>query len=207
MRKGMYGFREESDELRKRLYGLYQAFACTGRTIMTGTGTQPLQAWTCVKCGAALPAEAGTGELVTCGYCGTPFSLPTAKVRCGGVNISGGSVFVGGDVIGRNLIITTSDVALPFETIWDESDTSDDEGVSIDAEDIRVSGNVIGGSVVRIAPVTAVQMGLDLDLAGDEKLATPERVVEPMKPIAPETPAVAAQKLGWWEKVKRLFAN
>ena len=165
------------------------------------------QAWMCVKCGAALSAEAGTGALVTCGYCGTPFSLPTAKVRCGGVNISGGSVAIGGDVIGRNLIITTSDVALPSETIWDEPDVADDEGVSIDAEDIQVSGNVIGGSVVRIAPVTAVQLGLALDLAGDEKLATPERVVEPARSIAPEVQSAPALKLGWWEKIKRLFAN
>jgi hypothetical protein len=168
---------------------------------------QPLQAWTCIKCGAALPAEAGTGAVVTCGYCGTPFSLPTATVRCGGVNISGGSVFVGGDIIGRNLIITTSNVTLSSETIWDEPDDSDTEGVSIDAEDIQVSGNVIGGSVMRIAPVKATQMGLGLDLAADEQLATPERVVEPAKPIVPETSFVPVPKLSWWEKVKRLFAN
>ena len=148
-----------------------------------------------------MPAEAATGAVVNCGYCGTPFSLPTANVRCGGVNISGGSVFVGGDVIGRNLIITASDIAPSSETIWDEPGNSDDEGVSIDAEVLQVSGNVIGGSVVRVVPINAVQMGLDLDLAGDEKLATPERVVESAKPIAP------ALKLGWWEKVKRLFAN
>jgi hypothetical protein len=174
---------------------------------MTTDPNQPLQAWTCVKCGAALPAEAGTGELVTCGYCGTPFSLPTATVRCGGVNISAGSVFVGGDIIGRNLIITTSNVTLPSETIWDEPEDSDVEGVSIDAEDLQVSGKVISGSVVRIAPVKATQMGLALDLAADEQLATPERVVEPMKPIAPETPAVPVPKLGWWEKVKHLFSS
>jgi len=167
----------------------------------------PLQSWTCVKCGAALPAEAATGELVICGYCGTPFSLPTAQVRCGGVNISGGSVFVGGDVIGRNLIITTSNVAPPSETIWDEPGNSGDEGVSIDAEAIEVSGHVIGGSVVRIAPVKAAQMELTLDLASDEQLAMPERTIEPEKPIGSEVISVPTQKLGRWEKIKRLFAN
>jgi hypothetical protein len=174
---------------------------------MTTDPNQPLQAWTCVKCGAALPAEVATGELVTCGYCGTPFSLPTANLRCGGVNISGGSVFVGGDIIGRNLIVTASGVAPSSETIWDKPDDSDDKGVSIDAEDIQVSGNVIGGSVVRIVPVTAVQMGLAMDLAGDEKLATPERTIEPEKPIGSEVISVPAPKLGWREKIKRLFAN
>ena len=69
---------------------------------------QPLQAWTCVKCGAALPAEAGTGELVTCGYCGTPFKLPTVQTRRGGVTISGGAVTIGGDVVGgsEHVIVT-----------------------------------------------------------------------------------------------------
>ena len=127
-----------------------------------GTDTnQTLRSWTCVKCGAALPAEAGTGAVVTCGYCGTPFSLPTAKVRCGGVNISGGSVFVGGDVIGRNLVIVPADTSPTSETIWDDLDDSDAEGVSIDAEDLQVSGNVIGGSVVRLAPVTVAQCSWD----------------------------------------------
>ncbi len=78
---------------------------------MSNSPNQPLQAWTCVKCGAALPAEAGTGELVTCGYCGTPFSLPTAKTRRGGVTISGGAVTIGGDVIGGSKrVIVTSEV-------------------------------------------------------------------------------------------------
>ena len=65
---------------------------------------RPLQAWTCAKCGAALPAEAGMGELVTCGYCGTPFKLPAEQTRSGGVSISGGSVTIGGDVIGGSVV-------------------------------------------------------------------------------------------------------
>lgn len=130
---------------------------------------QPLQAWTCVKCGAALPAEAGTGELVTCGYCGTPFKLPTAEVRCDGVNISGGSVTIGGSIVGRNMVTMSADIAPFSQTVWDAPDDSDVAGVSIDAEDVKVLGDVVGGSLVKAAP--------------------------------------PAQKLGWWEKVKRLFSN
>ena len=105
---------------------------------MVTTNNQPVQAWTCVKCGAALPAEVGTGELVTCGYCGTPFSLPTAKTCSGGVTISGGAVTIGGDVIGSSEhVIVTSEV--PATTLWAEPDDSDDdEGVSIDGEDIQI---------------------------------------------------------------------
>jgi hypothetical protein len=173
-----------------------------------------LQAWTCIKCGAALPAEAATGELVTCGYCGTPFSLPTAKTRCGGVTISGGSVTIGGDIIGGSKrVIFTGEV--PSATLWDEPDSSDeDEGVSIDGDEIQVYGDVIGGSAVKIArsavsvksePASPGQMALALDLAGDEQLATPERVAEPAPSVASEIPP--APKIGWREKVKRLFAN
>jgi len=52
-----------------------------------------------------------------------------------------------------------------------------------------------------------MQLGLALDLAADEQLATPERAIEPMKPSALETPCGPAPKLGWREKIKRLFAN
>ena len=63
----------------------------------------PLQTWTCVKCGAALPVEAA-GVSVACGSCGTPFKLPNAQVQGGGITISGGSVFVGGDIVGGDLV-------------------------------------------------------------------------------------------------------
>jgi hypothetical protein len=148
---------------------------------MTADTNQPLQPWTCIKCGAALPAEAATGAVVTCGYCGTPFSLPTAKTRSGGVVVSGGSIKIGGDVIGGSKrVIVTSEI--PAATLWDAPDVSDEEGVSIDAEALEVSGNVIGGSVVKVAP------------------AVPAVKVEPAA-VGP------APKLGWWNKVKHLFSN
>src|SRR5512144_1870675 len=100
---------------------------------------QPLQSWTCLRCGAALPAEAGTGELVTCGYCGTPFKLPTATNRCGGVNISSSSVTIGGDVVGRDKItMAASDTSQPAPTTWDNPATPGSEGVSINADKVRV---------------------------------------------------------------------
>ncbi len=94
-------------------------------TNLSHNSSQQPQAWTCAKCGAALPVEAAAGVSVTCSSCGTPFKLPGTQAQGGGVTISGGSVFVGGDVV--------------------------------------------GGSVVKVAPT--------------------------------------AQKLGWWEKVKRLFSK
>ncbi len=147
---------------------------------------QPLQAWTCVKCGAALPAEAGTGELVTCGYCGTAFKLPTA--RSGGVNISGGAVTIGGDVIGGSKRVIVTSEAPSTATIWDEPDTDDTEGVSIEGDGIQIGGDVIGGSIVEIvqsAPAMKVE---------SVAVAEPE-IVKP------------APKLGWWEKVKHWFSN
>ena len=120
---------------------------------MATNNNQQAQTWTCVKCGAALPAEAGTGELVTCGYCGTPFKLPTATTRCAGVNISGSSVTIGGDLVGRNkIIMAASDTIQPAQTIWDKHDTPEDEGVSIDANELQVTGDVVGGSLVKAAP-------------------------------------------------------
>ena len=53
----------------------------------------------------------------------------------------------------------------------------------------KFDGDVIGGSVVMIAPAAAVRLGLALDLAGDEKLATPERM--------PGPPVVPGPKPGW----------
>jgi hypothetical protein len=156
---------------------------------MAANTNQPLQTWTCVKCGAALPAEAATGELVTCGYCGTPFKLPTAQTRRGGVTISGGTVTIGGDIIGGSKhVIVAAEV--PAATIWDEPDTSDDdEGVSIDGDGIQVHGDVVGGSVVKIVPP-----------ASAVKVAP----VAAMRPAVPSTPA---PKLGWWEKIKCWFSN
>jgi hypothetical protein len=68
-----------------------------------------LQALTCVKCGAALPAEAATGAMVTCGYCGTAFKLPATTACRGGVSISGESITIGGDIIGgsKRVIVTS----------------------------------------------------------------------------------------------------
>ena len=123
---------------------------------MATDSNQPPQAWTCARCGAALPVEAGTGELVICGYCGTPFVLPTARTRCGGVSISGGSVTIGGDVIGGTKHVVVTSAVPAAATVWDEPDTSDDEGVSIEAEEIQVTGDVIGSSVVKIVPPVLV---------------------------------------------------
>jgi hypothetical protein len=71
---------------------------------MAADNNQPLQAWTCAKCGATLPAEARTGEVVTCSSCGTPFKSPGAQVQAGAVTISGGSVVVGGDIVAGDLV-------------------------------------------------------------------------------------------------------
>jgi hypothetical protein len=133
----------------------------------TAANKLPLQAWTCVKCGAALPAEAGTGALVTCGYCGTAFKLPTA--RSGGVSISSGSITIGGDVVGGSKRVIMTSEAPSAAMIWDEPATSDGESVAIEGDDIQVHGDVIGGSVVKV-----------------------------MSP---------APKLGWWEKIRKLFLN
>lgn len=65
---------------------------------------QQLQAWTCTKCGAALPRETGECDTVTCGYCATVYRLPRPKKRTGGIQISG-NVSVGGDLIGGDRII------------------------------------------------------------------------------------------------------
>ena len=155
---------------------------------MVTTNNQPVQAWTCVKCGAALPAEAGLGALVTCGYCGTPFKLPTAQTRRGGVTISGGAVTIGGDIIGGSKhVIVTAEV--PAATIWDEPDLSDDdEGVSIDGDGIQVYGDVIGGSVVKVvSPAPGA--------SGASAATVTAAAVKP------------ASKLGWRDKIKRWFSN
>ncbi len=137
---------------------------------MPNSNSQPLQAWTCVKCGAALPVEAGTGELVTCGYCGTPFKSPVARTGRGGVTVSGSTVTIGGDLVGRNKItMAASDTAQPLPATWDKPNTLENKGISIDADELQVAGDVAGGSVVKVAPTV--------------------------------------WKLGWWEKVKRLFSK
>jgi hypothetical protein len=166
--------------------------------IMSVDANKPLQSWTCVKCGAALPAEAATGELVTCGYCGTPFSLPTATTRCGGISISGGSVTIGGDLIGGSKRVIATSEAPSAATIWDEPDTDDSEGVSIEGEGIQVHGDVVGGSVVKIIP-PAVQVEPVVT-------ATPE-VVAPAKIVEPKTAPASMPQLHWWDKIKRLFSN
>jgi hypothetical protein len=145
--------------------------------MVMGSDINQLQALTCVKCGAALPAEAATGEMVTCGYCGTAFKLPTAQARSGGVSISGGLITVGGDIIGGSKRVIMTSEAPSVATIWDDPDTSDDEGVSIEGDGIQVFGDVVGGSVMQIVP------------------PPPAVKVEP------------APKLDWWVKVKRLFSN
>jgi hypothetical protein len=157
-----------------------------------------LQALTCVKCGAALPAEAATGEMVTCGYCGTAFKLPTA--HSGGVSISGGSITVGGDVIGGSKRVIVTSEAPSAATVWDEPDTSDDEGISIEGDGIQVFGDVVGGSVVKVvAPPPAVQVE-------PAATATPD-VLAPVKFVEPEAAPVSVPKVGWREKIKRLFSD
>lgn len=136
---------------------------------MGSNTNQPLQPWTCIKCGAALPVEVGTGQLVTCKHCGTSFKLPEAKMRPAGINISGGPVTIGGDVVGGSKIVASSNGARPPVTLWDDSTDIDDKGISIDGEDVQIHGDVIGGNMVKVEP--------------------------------------SARRLGWWEKIKRLFSN
>ncbi len=110
---------------------------------------QPLQALMCVKCGAALPAEAATGELVTCGYCGTAFKLPAARTH-GGVSISGDSVTIGGDIVGGSKHVIVTGEPPSAMTNWDKPDTSNGKGVSIEGNGIQVCGDVVGGNTVKI---------------------------------------------------------
>lgn len=120
---------------------------------MPNSNNPPLQAWTCAKCGAALPVEAAAGVSVTCNSCGTPFKLPRAQVQGGGITVSGGSVAIGGDLVGRNkIIMAASDTAQPLPATWDEPNTPENKGVSIDADELQVAGDVVGGSVVKVAP-------------------------------------------------------
>lgn len=119
---------------------------------MPADTSQPLQAWTCIKCGATLPAEAATDEMVTCGYCGTAFKLPAIQTRHGGISITGESVTIGGDIIGGSKRVIVTGKIPSAATIWDEPDTSDDEGISMAGDGIRVYGDVIGGSVVKVVP-------------------------------------------------------
>ena len=148
-----------------------------------------LQAWTCAKCGAALPAQAGTGEIVTCGHCGTAFKLPKATARSGGVSISGGSVTVGGDIVGGSKHVIMTNEAPSTTKIWNEPDTSNDDGVSINVDGIQIHGDVIGGSVVKIVqPPPAVK-------------------AEPIANVTSEAMVEPALKLGWREKIKRLLTN
>ena len=113
---------------------------------------QPLQAWTCIKCGAALPAEVGPSKLVTCKHCGTLFKLPATKARTGGINISGGPVTIGGDLVGGSKIVTGSNDARSIVTLWDDSTDIEDKGISINGEDVQIRGDVIGGNVIRVGP-------------------------------------------------------
>ena len=155
----------------------------------TPDNNQPLQAWTCAKCGAALPAEAGTGELMTCGYCGTPFKLPATQTRSGGVAISGEAVTISGDVIGGSKRTIVTGEAPPAATVWDEPDTADEEGVSIEGDGIQVYGDVVGGSVVKIVQ------------------AAPSVKEEPVADVAPEVVAESAPKISWWKRIKRWAVN
>ena len=70
----------------------------------TDLTAQQLHAWTCAKCGAALPRETGECDTVTCGYCATIYRLPRPKKRSSGIQISG-NVSVGGDIIGGDQVI------------------------------------------------------------------------------------------------------
>ncbi len=179
---------------------------------------QPLQAWTCVKCGAALPAEVATGEVVTCGYCGTPFSLPAATTRHGGVTISGGSVTIGGDLIGGSKRVIVTSEAPSAATIWDEPDTDDSDGIFIEGEGIQVRGDVVGGSVVKVVqvkapveaePVVAQQMPMEFvaDSVVEDIPVAPEADTQSATSSEAEVVPMPAPKLGWREKLKRLFSD
>ena len=78
-----------------------------------------------------------------------------AEARSGGVNISGGAVTIGGDIVGGSKRVIVTGESPAVATIWDEPDTSDDEGVSIEGDGIQVQGDVVGGSVVKIVPSRA----------------------------------------------------
>ncbi len=66
---------------------------------------EQLKAWTCSKCGAALPEIKDKESAVKCTHCGTVFSVPQETARSGGVQISGDNIVIYGDVVGGDRII------------------------------------------------------------------------------------------------------
>ncbi len=68
---------------------------------------EQLKAWTCSKCGAALPEIKCEESAVKCSRCGTVFHVPKAETRSGGVQISG-NVVVQGDVVGGDKVVIQS---------------------------------------------------------------------------------------------------
>ncbi len=77
--------------------------------LMQDECAEQLKAWTCSKCGAALPRKPEDSETVACAYCGSVFRLPRPREHSGGVQINGSTITVGGDVIGGDRIVIVSD--------------------------------------------------------------------------------------------------
>ena len=75
---------------------------------MQAESAEQLKDWTCTKCGAALPREVTNCGTLSCTYCGSVFSTPRPRKFSGGVNISGETITVGGDIIGGDRIVIAS---------------------------------------------------------------------------------------------------
>jgi predicted RNA-binding Zn-ribbon protein involved in translation (DUF1610 family) len=73
-----------------------------------------LAAWTCSKCGAALPKPEHGASAVKCAACGTMFQISQAEARSGGIQISG-NIVVHGDIVGGDritIVNSTNDVTV-----------------------------------------------------------------------------------------------
>jgi hypothetical protein len=65
---------------------------------------EQLKAWTCSKCGAALP-NLDAEKTLKCASCGTVFRVPQASTsRPDGVYFNGGNIVIHGSVVGGDLV-------------------------------------------------------------------------------------------------------
>ena len=108
------------------------------------TNVAQLKTWTCLKCGAPLPKEISPGASVMCTYCGTPFKLPAAPLRSGGVDISttgDGAITVGGNVVGGDLVLSPAGTPPPGTA------SGSGAGVTLSSANIEIRGNIVAGNV------------------------------------------------------------
>jgi hypothetical protein len=67
---------------------------------------EQLKAWACSKCGAPLPDSSTERFTLTCASCGTVYRMPQASTgRSGGIYFNGGTISVGGEVVGGDKIV------------------------------------------------------------------------------------------------------